>query len=138
MPTLEPIEIAEPTGGPAALASPDGAAPRAILYVPVPQGVPHSEQTTTLDGRTFLLRFDWIQRAARWHLGILQADGTPIVMGLPLVNGVDILRPHRSDPRVPQGSFAVIDLSGKDREPSLENFGEDIVLLYAVAVDASS
>lgn len=47
-----------------------------------------------LAGTTYSLRVDWNLAAACWMLDIRQADETPIVEGIPLVTGVDLLEQY--------------------------------------------
>jgi len=48
-----------------------------------------------LSGTTYALTVKWNGVNAAWTLDIASADGTPIVSGIPLVTGVDLLEPFQ-------------------------------------------
>ncbi len=95
------------------------------VIVPAASGVPHQVQITTLDGRPFTLRFDWIGRIERWTISI---DGIVSCKGLVL--GADILRQTRYNPEAPQGVLLVVDMMGADVEPDLYSLGIRHKILY--------
>lgn len=96
-----------------------------ISSIPVPSQ-PHADQTTVLSGVTYVLRFDYVQRMDRWRLGLYTAGGTPIVLGIYLVPGVDLLAPYRADVRVPSGGLWVMS----DTDPGRDAWGRTAFLLY--------
>lgn len=96
-----------------------------IASIPVPAD-PHSEQTTVLSGVTYVLRFDWIERASFWRLGLYSLDGDPIVLGISLVAGADLFSPYRSDPRVPPGGLWVMAKA----DPGRDSWDRTAWLLY--------
>lgn len=96
-----------------------------ILVVPIAPGVAHQSQTTTLDGRPFEIRLDWIGRIERWTIsieGIVQCKG--------LCLGADLLRQYRHDPAAPQGTLVLVDTQGGDVEPDLYSLGVRQQLWY--------
>lgn len=101
-----------------------------ILSIPVPDQ-PHSEQSTVLDGVSYILRFDWIERAGFWRLGLYTAGGDPIVLGISLVSGVDLFSPYRSDPRVPVGGLWVMSQT----DPGRDAWARTAWLLYTTPSD---
>ena len=100
----------------------------AVVTIPVPSQA-HAEQTTTLDGVTYVLRFDYVQRLGRWRLGLYTSRGTLIVAPLWLVPGSDLLAPYRSDPRVPPGNLVVISSA----DPGRDSWGRTADLWYVEA-----
>ncbi len=111
--------------------------PTNALVVPVSSRIPHQEQNTTLSGRRFRLRFDWIQRLARWSLSIYTSNGDPILTNKMIVLGADLFRQARYDTRLPLGALICVDTGGLDREPSLDSFGIDQKLLFIRPEDLS-
>ena len=99
-----------------------------IVSIPVPDR-PHSEQSTTLDGVTYVLRFDFVQRMSRWRLGLYTTRGDLIVAPVWLVPGADLLAPFRSDPRVPPGTLVVVATS----DPRRSDWGRMADLWYVEA-----
>lgn len=104
-----------------------------IASIPVPDQ-PHSEQSTVLDGVTYVLRFDWIERAGFWRLGLYTVGGDPIALGLSLVAGVDLLSPYRSDPRVPEGQLWVMSKA----DPGRTAWGRTAWLLYLTPTESEA
>ncbi len=110
-----------------------------VLIIPVRPKVPHFEQTTTLDGRPFRLRFDWIQRIERWTISIYTGGGEALTLCKGLVLNGDALRQIRYDPRAPQGVLTVVDLEAQDVEPTLTSLGvRHRVLYFSGAVPETS
>lgn len=90
------------------------------MIIPGPQ-VNHTEQTTNLDGTTYIIRFDWNGRIQRWFMSFFASDGTALAEGICIVTGVDLLRPYRADARMPQRSLFV-GYNGTFRDPLLDDF----------------
>jgi len=87
-------------------------------------------QQTVLDGILYTLSFRWNSRSGRWFVDITDATGVILVAGICLLAGVALtsLRKHISG--MPQGDFFVIDETGAERSPSLDDFGKEIKLVY--------
>lgn len=85
----------------------------------------------SLSGRELRLAFRWAESACPdapggWLLDIYDApdDLAPLVLGIPLVAGCDLLRPYGY-----LGLSGGLYLSG-DLPPTLDNLGEDVRLLF--------
>lgn len=100
------------------------------LFIPLLAKEPHQEQFTTLDGRSYIIRFDWNQRIQRWTFSMLQSNGTALLLNKGLVLGSDLLRQTRHDTRIPQGSLVCIDTTGQNTDPTLDTLGVDHLLLF--------
>lgn len=94
-----------------------------LLNIPVSPIVPSQIMTITLDGRPFVFRFWWNQRAMRWFYDLSLPNGTPIQTCKGLCTGADPLRQVRARPEAPQGVLAVVDTTGAHTEPSLTSIG---------------
>jgi len=81
--------------------------------------VPSQILTVTLDGRPYVFRFFWNQRAMRWFYDLSLPSGLSIQRCKGLCLGADPLRQVRARPESPQGVLTVIDTLGQNREPSL-------------------
>lgn len=88
-------------------------------------GRSHYTQTTKLAGQRYILRFDWIQRAAVWHMSLSTEQGVLILSGLPVVPGVDLLGPYRYNPIVPEAGIVVYDKARRGTAPGLRDLGVD-------------
>lgn len=105
-----------------------------MLAVPcTPSGVSCWTQRTTLDGASFVLKFDWYGRDGKWRLSLADADGVPIRTGIVLVTGVRLLA-RVVHPRRPRGDLAVIDATGaNDVDPGFSDLGARFRLYYITA-----
>lgn len=92
---------------------------------------PNVRHRVRLDGRDYLLLFDWSGREGAWYVHILDASGSPIVTGRKVVAGGKL--GHRSiDPRRPAGLLMAIDPSGIG-DPGIEDLGRRVFITYASA-----
>jgi hypothetical protein len=89
-------------------------------------------QRTTLEGRDYLLTFEWLQRGGHWLLSIADQDGVPIASGLWLLTNWPLLRGVR-DPRRPPGELMVQDTLSRAEDPGFTDLGERFALAYYTA-----
>lgn len=92
------------------------------------------DQRVVLDGREYVLAFQWNQREAKWYLSISDQDGSPIVHGIKVVANFPLLRRLR-DRRAPPGELYAQDRSGAGADPGLRDFGTRVILVYHPAAD---
>lgn len=104
-----------------------------IYEIPLDSNYAVFEQTCSLDGRQFVLRFNWNERAERWFLSIADADGNDLAGGIGLCAHYPLLLGLRS-PDLPAGEFVVVDSSSEPRDPQRDDLGTRAKLLY---LDAS-
>ena len=98
-----------------------------IQSIPLPTTAkPFTAQSTSLEGRSYKLTFDWNSRSDRWSLDMATEDGDAVLNGAVLVIGIDLLRtvPSTFD-HVPPGQLF---LAGT-YDPTLETIG-DVSLIY--------
>ena len=97
---------------------------------------PNYTQRVALDGREYVLRIRWNQRAEKWFMNIADSDGVMIVSGLKLVLNVVVGGLFRGvDPRMPPGGFLLVDNTDQERDPGLTELGLRVFLVYIEAVD---
>lgn len=63
-----------------------------VLEIPTQPGIPHYTQQTELDGKTYTLEFEFIEREGFWMLHLGDQDGNPLVCGIKLVPDWPLLR----------------------------------------------
>jgi hypothetical protein len=90
-----------------------------MIVIPTSTTEAHYEQVTELDGRAYLLRFDWVQRVERWTLGIYTEGRAPIRTGCMLAANWPIAARVR-DARAFPGYLMVISQDGGP--PGLTDF----------------
>jgi hypothetical protein len=100
-----------------------------------PVGTAAWSQTTTLDGREFVVRFTWNQRDGHWYVDLADQDDAAIVSGRALTLGVTLLA-GVTDARRPAGDLAVLDTTGaNDLDPGFADLGARFQLVYFTAAD---
>lgn len=62
------------------------------LEIPFQTSSPHYTQQTELDGKTYTLEFEYIEREDFWMLHIGDQDGSPLVCGIKLMADWPLLR----------------------------------------------
>ena len=63
-----------------------------MLEIPTQPSIPHYTQQTELDGKTYTLEFEYIEREDFWLLHIGDQDGKALVNGIKLVPEWPLLR----------------------------------------------
>lgn len=81
---------------------------------------PFSQQTTTLEGVTYLLTFAYNARCDCWYLSLADSQGVDIYNGVKLICNVALMR-KCSDPRKPPGELFVINANNDDSPPGLND-----------------
>jgi hypothetical protein len=90
-----------------------------IQLVPVDAtGLQTYFQTTTFEGTSYVLAFQYNQRCASWYLSVADALGVDIYNGVKLVCGIPLLRKCR-DPRRPPGELIVLSSTADTSPPAL-------------------
>jgi len=64
----------------------------AVLEIPFDTNIPHYTQQTELDGKSYNLEFEYIERENFWMLHISDQNGNPLVCGIKLVADWPLLR----------------------------------------------
>lgn len=106
----------------------------AALLIPVDANAPHYEIEVELDGAAFRLAFRWNDRAEAWLLDVSDVDGVALLTSRRVVVDLPLLARFR-DPRLPAGELIAVDTASTGADPSFEDLGERVVLLYFPAAD---
>ena len=101
-----------------------------ILQLPVSADSMDYSFSIPLDGVIFSMRFTWNDRLYRWVMSIAEQDGTPIVNGISLNQGVLPLSQYVDD-RLPKGDLFLWDTKSQFTEADYLNFGTSVLLMYA-------
>jgi hypothetical protein len=104
----------------------------------LPAGVAFFDQRIELDGVSYVLDFAWCERAASWLISISAADGTLLVAGMAGVSNVRLLHRYKSDPRLPPGDLALIDLTSTLAAAGYDDLGTNVELYYFTAADLAA
>lgn len=87
---------------------------------------------TSLDGVEYRFKLDYSQRADRWYLGIFDAEGSPIRVGIKLSPCVNLVRLCSWDPRSPEKGIVVFDLAAGEaaESPGIFDLERRVTLWY--------
>lgn len=99
------------------------------VRIPVNFGVPKFRAVYELDGVTYGFLFRINRRDGSWRVTI-DRDRTVLLHNVKIVLYSDLLAISKHDPRVPQGTLRAVDLDGVDTEPTEDNFGDRVILVY--------
>ena len=106
----------------------------AVQIIPCDAALPYWDQTTTLDGISYLLQFRYNTRESVYYLSISSADGRiDYALGIKLVQSTFLLRPFPTPP----GEMMVVAATLDDSPPRLGDLadGARCTLLYIPKAD---
>ena len=89
-------------------------------------------QSVQLEGRSYQMRFYYVDRTSSWYGSIRTAEGDPIISGQRLTASWHLWA-NIPDTRLPPGVFLVEDLSGQDLSPGRDDLGTRVELWYLTA-----
>lgn len=104
----------------------------AFIELPIAADTPDQSFSMVLDGAVYHLRLRLNTRAGFWVLFIAAADATPLLSGIAIRLGVDLLAPYADDP-FPAGRLFAINFVDAYAEPDRDNFGRDVSLIFEEA-----
>ena len=82
-----------------------------------------------LDNADYFLVIQWNERSSFWTLDIYTAGKTLVKGGMVLRADYSLLDQY-SDDLLPQGKIKMIDQSGEGVDPSYDDLGSRVVMLY--------
>ncbi len=90
-------------------------------------------QRTALSGVSYILTFRYNARMDRWLLDVADSNANLLLAGAPILGRwAGVKRFNGLIPGLPVGALAAADLTGADRDPQEETFGNDVPLFYLV------
>jgi hypothetical protein len=102
----------------------------ADLEIPVALDVPLYNERVTLDGKEYLLAFDYSERENRWYLSVSDVNEKLLASGIKLVSNWPLLD-QKADPGLPPGvlfAFDPLELEGD--APGFQDLGRGVTLIY--------
>lgn len=100
-----------------------------IIIPTPPQGRFRWRLRFQLEAIWFRFQFTWNIRAGAWFLEMGSDQNVSQVRGIKMNLGTDKLQQYRYA-EVPQGSLDVVDSSLTSTEPTLDSFGDTVLLRY--------
>lgn len=101
----------------------------ALLELPITNEKYNYQFDIILDGKKYFFSFNYNIRVDSWFMDIADSNEVPIVQGLLLFLGLDLLDQY-SDERLPQGNLFIVNNKEDFVEATEENFGVDVKLYY--------
>ena len=99
------------------------------IELPVITGNTNHEFKAELSGKVYLFHFRWNTRAACWIMSISTENEGPIISGMSIALGTDLLAQYK-DSRLPGGSLFAINYANEYQEPDRDNLGTDVAIVY--------
>lgn len=99
------------------------------IEIPVSLDTPLYTERVILDGREYVLRFDWNGREGRWYLGLETAEGSPLYRGIKIVADWPLFR-RLVSPEAPIGMIVARDITGRGEAPGFGDLGRRVKLYY--------
>lgn len=102
-----------------------------MAYLEIPfngQGA-FQDFTITLEGRAYLLSFNWNTRGNFFSMSISKEDSTPIAEGIAMRLGTALFAKYQLVD-LPPGDFFLWDTTGNIVEPSRLDYGQSVKLMY--------
>jgi hypothetical protein len=91
---------------------------------------PWASTTAKLDGVNYGIETYYNTRAGAFFLNLLDEDGNILKAGIKVVVSFPLTGFRDTDPRMPPGMLYAYDTSGQDLDPTLDDFGTRVLLLY--------
>lgn len=92
-----------------------------LLTAPIRTDRPELTFRVRLDGVIYSMRLAYMRRHVQtvgtWVLDIRDSVGNPVVLGIRVVEGIDLLAPYRARD-VPPGILRCVDTTGADTDPT--------------------
>lgn len=101
----------------------------AYLEIPLNGQGAFQDFTITLEGRTYLLGFNWNTRGNFFAMTVSKENSTPIVEGIAMRLGTSFLSKYQSVD-LPPGNFFLWDTTGNIVEPARLDYGQSVKLMY--------
>ena len=92
---------------------------------------------TRLDGVIFRFRFMFNVRLRVWMFDLRQSDDTPLLLGVPVVTGVDLFGAF-DDARLPAGQLFASDTLNQGLPPGRNDLRGRTQLIYRPAADVEA
>lgn len=106
----------------------------AAVEIPFSPSVGAYRLTFIIETVQYIFDARWNTRAAAWYMDVLEADETPIALGIKIVLGC-LLGRRTNHPLFNNGVLVAIDLSGQEMDATLDDFGTRVAILYYPVLD---
>lgn len=101
----------------------------AILRVPLNHSLYHYEFRVELGSMIYVFEIRYNTYMGTWIFSIYDSANDPIIMGLPLLVGIDLLRRYTDD-RLPPGRLFMYNLENNNQDGEEKDLGDNLLMLY--------
>lgn len=101
----------------------------AFEQIPIRSDIPAYDFQVELDGVLYTLGFSFNARANYWTMDIFDSNEIPILVGIRVITGWLLTDKYVME-GLPPGDFFVFDSSGKNEDPTQDDFGTTKILIY--------
>ena len=98
----------------------------------LPVSNPHFTIRHTLDGREYVLTFEWSERESAWYVSLADQADSPISGAVRVCADWPLFLTCNDDRKF-TGALLASDVTGQGVDPTLEDFGARVLLVYVPA-----
>lgn len=111
-----------------------------MFWIPIPSNNAKFSFSINLDGVVYRFTFTFNTRQLSWDLLLAEQDGTPILSGVKILPGIELLFRHK-DSRLPGGLIHIIDPQNLEKglRPTRNSLSSQAIrLLYMTEAELES
>ena len=98
---------------------------------------PSFVQNVVLDNIVLNFKLVWNGRDDAWVMDILDSDNSPILQGIKIVNGWELIQRY-TDIRLPLGALMVVSLRGDEEVIGRDSMIDDYNLIYFTEAEVNA
>jgi hypothetical protein len=107
------------------------------VYLPLrTDATPHYSFEVSLEGATFTFEFRWNSYGEFWVFDLSDSNGDLLLAGRRVTVRTPLLGRFK-DTRMPAGELMAFDTAGGDVDPTLEDLGTRVAMVYLTADDVT-
>lgn len=102
----------------------------ALLQLPITNSIANYRFRTRIEGIDYIFRFRYGSREDSWFMDIRNSEDILLLAGIRVVVGIDLTQSFKHL-AIPQGPIFAENLEDIFQEPTRDNFGTEVLLLYS-------
>ena len=106
----------------------------AIRIIPVDPDLVAQKFKISLDGVTYTFDLDFNDRSGRYRLNIFDTQENELIFGIPMLINYDLLKYHKYNPLLPQGTLFLVNLEEDNVDPGIDDLGSSVIMVYDEAL----
>ena len=101
----------------------------ALLQIPLRKDIYDYSFRIELDSIVYIMNIRYNTHMNRWILDLKDSSDAPIIMGLPLLLGTQLLKRY-ADPRLPPGDLFMYNLEDETADGGIDDLGTNLLMMY--------